>query len=157
MTRLVVTLAILLALGAFGAPVWAQAPAPTTPVAPVTGGGSAVLSAVVIIVALLVALGITVKFFDLRRKREAEAVQLQAQISDVLLRDQAFFGLPVTPTARVPLLKGSPATVEVAGQVPTPEMKEAVLRLVRAEAARIRPDVVIEDRVAVVPAMAHAA
>jgi hypothetical protein len=89
--------------------------------------------------------------------REAEAVQLQARISDALLRDSAFFGLPITPTARVPLLKGSPATVEVAGQVPSPAMRDGVFRVVRAEAARIRPDVVIEDRVAVVPTMARAA
>lgn len=153
----VAMLAGLLCLGALSAPVWAQAPAPTAPPAPVSGGGSAALSAMAIIVALMVLLGITVKLFDLRRKREAEAVQLQAQVSDVLLRDQALFGLPVTPTAHVPLLKGSPATVEVAGQVPAPELKEAVLRVVRAEAARIRPDVVVEDRIAVVPTMAHAA
>jgi hypothetical protein len=154
-------LEVLTALAAAVVPgtrAWAQAmppPAPPTPppgVAPAAGGGNAV-AVVVVIVGLLVLVGIVVKLYDLKRTREADAVHLQAQVSDALLREQALFGLPVTPTARVPLLKGSPATIEIAGQVPTPEMREMVLRIVRSEALRIRPDVQIDDRMAVVPSM----
>jgi len=115
------------------------------------------LAAVIIVVALLVFLGITVKLLDLKRRRESEAVQLQAQISDALLREAALFGLPVTPTAHVPLWSGTPAIVELRGQVPSPEIKDAVLSLVRREAARVRPDVRVDDEVAVVPSMARAA
>ena len=141
---------------------WAQQTAPpsvppsaVTPNA--TSGGSAMLAAAIIVVVLLVALGITVKLLDLKRRRESEAVQLQAQISDALLREAALFGLPVTPTAHVPLWSGTPATIEVRGQVPSPEVKDALLRLVRREAARVRPDFHVQDEVAVVPSMVRAA
>jgi len=118
---------------------------------------SQVLAAIVIVGVLLVALGALVKFLDLRRKREAEAVHLQAQVSDALLRDQALFGLPITPTAHVPLWSGTPVTVEVSGHVPDGAMRESVLRLVREEASRIRPDVQIEDRLSVDSAAVRAA
>jgi hypothetical protein len=100
---------------------------------------------------LLLVVGIG-KLLDLRRKRQAEAVHIQAQASDALLRDQSLFGLPVTPTARVPTWRGSPAVLEVTGEVPSPEMRDLVLRIVRDEACRIRPDVRIEDRLSVRPA-----
>jgi hypothetical protein len=149
---------VALVLTALTGPVWAQtAPAPPmSPSAPAAGGASA-LSIIVVLAVLMLALGVTVKLFDLRRKREGEAVQLQAQVSDALLRDPALFSLPITPTARVPFWSGSPATIEIAGQVPDPEMRERVLRIARAEAKRIRPDVKVEDRLAVVPLAARAA
>jgi hypothetical protein len=155
---LISTLVAVVLTGALAGPVWAQTvPAPTmSPSAPAAGGASA-LSIIVVLAVLMLALGATVKLFDLRRKREGEAVQLQAQVSDALLRDPALFSLPITPTARVPFWSGSPATIEIAGQVPDPELKERVLRIARAEAERIRPDVRIEDRLAVVPLAARAA
>jgi hypothetical protein len=158
---LIVAILSLLVLPA--ALAWAQAtpPSTTTPITPPAGatapaGGSAGAAAVVlVVVGLLVIVGVGVKIYDLKRKREAEAVHLQAQISDALLREQSLFGLPITPTARVPLWSGSPATIEVAGQVPSPQAREAALRIIRSEAARIRPDFEIEDRMAVVPTMAE--
>lgn len=107
--------------------------------------GSAAI-VVVLLLGLLVLVGIGVKLYDLKRKREAEGVQLQAQISDALLRDPGLFGLAVTPTAHVPWWSGGPVRLEVAGRVPTPEMRERALRLVEQEARQIRPDVVIAER-----------
>ena len=95
-----------------------------------------------------------VKLYDLTRKREAEAVHLQAQISDALPREPALFAVPVTATADVPLWSGTPATIVLSGQVPSRELHDAVLRIVRQESARIRPDVVITDRIVVDPSMA---
>ncbi|MGH7393496.1 MAG: hypothetical protein ACREM3_29180 [Candidatus Rokuibacteriota bacterium] len=118
---------------------------------------SQILPAVLIVVALLVILGVLVKVLDLKRKREAEAVHVQAQISDALLREPALFGMPVTPTAHVPLWSGTPVKVEVTGQIPAPEARDVVLRLVRAEAVRVRPDVDIEDRLTVDPGVARVA
>ena len=130
-------------------PAWAQTPAAPMPAPPPTGtasqGSGGFVAAAIVIVALLVVIGVVVKLFDLKRKRSAEAVQLQAQISDALLREQNVFRLPVTPTAHVPFLKGTPATVEVSGEVPSSEMRDTVMRLVRNEASRIRQDVQIED------------
>ena len=100
----------------------------------------------VLLVGLLVVVGIGVKLYDLKRKREAEAVHLQAQVSDALLRDASLFGLAVTPTAQVPWWSGTPARLEVVGRVPDPEYRDRVLHLVEQEARHVRPDVVIVDR-----------
>jgi hypothetical protein len=168
-SRPVLSVVIALVLAGIVGPVtlgWAQAvPPPTPPAASpgappagatgATGSAAGATAVVVVIVGLLVLVGVAVKFYDLKRKREAEAVHLQAQVSDALLREQALFGLPITPTAHVPLWKGSPATIELSGQVPNPEAREATLRIVKSEALRIRPDVEIEDRLAVVPSMAQ--
>src|SRR5206468_9018413 len=81
----------------------------------------------------------------------------QAQLSDALLREPSLAGLPLTPTVHVPMRRGTPATIELMGRVPTPELKDTVLRIVRDEAARIRSDVQIEDRLSVVPTMARVA
>src|SRR5262245_40723476 len=127
---------------------WAQA-APLPSTAPTAAspadGGTGFIAAAIVIVALLVVIGVIVKLFDLKRKRSAEEVQLQAQISDALLREQNIFRLPITPTAHVPFLTGSPATVEVSGEVPSAELRDTVIRLVRNEATRIRQDVEVED------------
>lgn len=147
------------------ATAWAQGttPTPMTPIPPggpmtqpsASGGG--VFVALALAAALIILLGVSVKLFDLKRKRESEAVLLQSQISDALLREHGMFGLPVTATARVPFWAGTPATIEVVGQIPSPEMGESVLRIVRDEALRIRHDVRIEDRLTVNPTMARAA
>jgi hypothetical protein len=42
-------------------------------------------------------------------------------------------------------------TIEVAGDVPTPELREAVMRIVGAEAWRLRPDVITLDHLFIVP------
>lgn len=163
-----VVVAILALVVVSATVAWAQiAPTPTTPVAPPTGGaaaqspsgataaggGSSAVAVVLVLIGLLVVVGVGVKLYDLKGKREAAAVHLQAQISDALLRDQGLFGLPITPTARVPMWTGSPATIEVAGQVPSEAARETALRIIRSEAARVRSDFQIEDRLAIVPAM----
>jgi len=134
---------------------WAQAPTAPLPTPPpsagpaASGGSGGYVAVTLVIIALLVVIGVVVKLFDLKRKRSAEAVHLQAQISDALLREQNVFRLPVTPTAHVPFLKGTPAVIEVSGEVPSTELKDTVLRLVQSEASRIRDDVRVEDRLAV--------
>ncbi|HXE00177.1 MAG TPA: hypothetical protein VN646_26715 [Candidatus Acidoferrum sp.] len=100
---------------------------------------------VFLLLGLLVVVGVGVKLYDLKRKREAEGVHLQAQVSDALLRDPSFFSLAVTPTAHVPW-SGTPVQLEVIGRVPTSEARERVLRLVEQEARQVRSDVEIVDR-----------
>jgi hypothetical protein len=145
-----VAILFLLVLSAVQA--WAQAtPTPTPGTAPGSGGGGSALALVLVVVAALVIVGIGVKLYDLRRTRESEAVQLQAQISDALMREQLLYGVPIMATARTTLWRRSPATIEIAGQVPSPQARETALRITRAEAVRVRPDFRIEDRIAVVP------
>jgi hypothetical protein len=130
---------------------WAQTPTPpVTPAAPGAGtaaqGGGMAAAGFFVVIGLLVLVGIAVKLYDRKRKRDAEAVHLQAQVSDALMRDAGLAGLLLTPTAR---LRGSEAIVEISGEVPSESAREAALRIARDEAARIRPDVRIEDRVTV--------
>jgi len=101
-----------------------------------------VIAAAVLCVLLL---GLAVKLTDLKRRRASEAAQVQGHLSDALLAEPALSRLPVVPTVQVPLWRGSPAIVQLTGQVPTIELWTAVIVLVEQEAARIRPDVHIYD------------
>ena len=69
---------------------------------------------------VVVLLGVAVKLYDLKRKREDEAIAAQARISDALLMDATLAGLPLTPTAHLPLWKGSPLVVELTAPCPGP-------------------------------------
>jgi len=151
----------LVAVGVWvGDRAWAQnasnTPAPSPATTPGDGGGTAIAAAIVV-AGLLVVIGLAVKLFDLKRKRESEAVQLQAQLSDALLREPSLAGLPLTPTVHVPMWTGTPARIEITGQVPRPELKDLALRLVSDEASRIRSDIKIVDRLSIVPTAARAA
>jgi len=112
-------------------------------------GGAGTLTVFLLLFGLLVIVGIGVKLYDLKRKRDAEGVHLQAQISDALLRDPALFGLAVTPTAHVPWWSGTPARIDVTGRVPSADARERAMRVVEGEARAVRPDVEIADRLEV--------
>lgn len=104
---------------------------------------------VAILLLLTVLLGLAVKLYDLKRKREEEAVAAQARVSDALLMDATLAGLPLTPTAHLPLWKGSPLVVEITGAVPRPELREAAVDVAMREVGRSRKDFRIEDHIAV--------
>src|SRR5262245_61618583 len=84
--------ALLLVDGVLAAAAFGQAtpmpppivPSPGTPAAEAGSGGWIVAG--ILVLGLLVVIGALVKIYDLRSKRETEAVHLQAQISDALLR-----------------------------------------------------------------------
>lgn len=104
-------------------------------------------------VAMLAILIFAVKIFDLKRKREDQAAGIQAKLSDALLSDRALSGLAVTPTARFPLWTPWPVTVDVAGQVPTPELRDQAIHLVERQMAASGIDFHVMDRLAVVPSV----
>ncbi|MBM4440985.1 MAG: hypothetical protein FJ027_11225 [Candidatus Rokubacteria bacterium] len=120
------------------------APAPAA-----AGDNSGMLIALALMGAMLLLVGIGVKIWDARRKREAEAVHLQSQLSDALLREADFFGLAITPTVHAG--HGKTARVEVTGRAPSPTVRDAALRIVRDECLRVRPDCDIEDRIEIAP------
>lgn len=120
------------------------------------GAGSMAIL-VFLVIGLLVVIGVGVKLYDLKRKRELEGVHVQARLSDALMREPDLISLAVTPTAHVPWWSGTPVRLEVTGRVPTPESREQVLRLADREARQIRPDVTIVDRLQVDAAMNRAA
>jgi hypothetical protein len=102
---------------------------------------------------LVVVLGIAVKLYDLKRRREEEAVAAQARVSDALLMDATLAGLPLTPTAHLPLWKGTPLVVEITGAVPKAELRTAALDVARREISRSRSDFQVEDHIKVDPAV----
>jgi hypothetical protein len=154
-------LAVLLALCSLGPIAWAQtAPAPGPPVPPgpdpptSPGIGESNAELFVILVSLTVlGLAAMAKVFDLKRKREDEAVRLQAEISDALLRERRLATLPVAPTVHFPIWARSSATIEMCGQVPTPELRRAVLHVAEQEASRIVTDFHVHDRIAIIPSV----
>jgi hypothetical protein len=127
--------------------------APSAAAAP--GDNSGILMALALMGALLLIVGIGVKLWDLKRKREADAVHLQSQISDALLREQDFFGLAITPTVHAGLRRSAPMKIVVTGQAPSAALRDAALRIVRDEAARMRSDFEVEDHIEIRPAAAQ--
>jgi hypothetical protein len=136
----------------------AQATPPSVTPAPSTatpGDNSGILVALALMGALLLLVGIGVKVWDFKRKREAEAVQLQSQISDALLREQDFFGLAITPTVQAGLRRGTPMVIEVSGVAPSTALRDAALRVVRDEAARMGANYEVVDRIEIRPEAAR--
>ena len=130
----------------------AAPPTPSPAAAPAaTGDNSGILLALGLMAAILVIVGIGVKIWDRRRKREAEAVHLQSQLSDALLREADFFGLSITPT--VTSVSGGAPRVEVSGRAPSPTVRDAALRIVRDECQRTGHTCEIVDHVEVAPEM----
>lgn len=107
-----------------------------------------------LVIGLLV---VWVKFYDTKRQREAEAAHVQGRVADALLQDPRFSRALVIPTAEVAIWPRSSLTLVMSGEVPSPELREAAVRIAEAEAARIRADARVEDRVMVLPAARQAA
>jgi hypothetical protein len=150
-SSLAVNLAFIVSFVCVG---WAQAPdavgssgprqlAPGSVIATVLTLG---LLAIVIIAIIAVA-----RFVAVRRKRTTDVLILQSQLSDAVAREAVLQGLRINPRARVSGWRKSQVTVEVAGEVPTPELREKAMRIVRAEAWRIRPDINTVDHLFIDP------
>ena len=128
----------------------AQATPPSltpAPSAAAPGDNSGILMALALMGALLLVVGIGVKMWDYKRKREAEAVHLQSQLSDALLREPDFFGLALTPTVHAPIKRGGPMRIEVTGQAPSTHVRDTALRIIRDEAARLGVTYEVDDRI----------
>ena len=110
-------------------------------------GGAAAVVAVAVVMLLVIVVG--VKLYDAKRKREGNALTVQARISDALLRD--FVTLPITAVASGSLWRRAPLVLTIRGRVPTPELRDAVMRLVGQELSRHHPAVRAEDRLVVDP------
>lgn len=117
------------------------------------------IAALVLVVGLLlllliVVVGIGIKVFDLGGRREEEAEWLQMMIAEALRREVGY--LPVVPVVRVPSSQRFPVIVELAGRVPTPELRDLVRQIVEEEVSRRRPHHQIDDRLEVVDGIAAA-
>lgn len=124
-------------------------PLPTTPTATVDGGGVGLVGVVAALIFLIVAVGIAVKFYDVKRKREEEGVVLQARLSDALLLHPSLVGMPVVASVHMPLRRSAPPLVEVKGTVANQASREIAMQLVQRELAGVHAEV--EDEILVDP------
>jgi hypothetical protein len=146
------TRAVLAAAGALcmtASAAWAQvSPTPAPVPSPEMTNGSGAFMVAALVVVLLIAVGVMVKLYDLRRKREDEAVALQARLSDALLAEPSLSSLPLVPTVRIPM-RGSPVSVEIVGTVPRAELRQAAIDLVVREAARSVKSYRVDARISI--------
>jgi hypothetical protein len=133
---------------------WAQHPGIEAPATP-PGPASQAVGGVTAVVAILLVGGIAGKLYDLKRRREDDAASLQSRISDAVLLDSSLAAFPIVVSAWTPLWRRRAAVVEIAGTVPTPELRDTAIRLIERELSRIRPDTRTEDRVVIDPHVAR--
>ena len=145
----IVTLRLLFTCG-----VWAQGPDSSgssgpRPLAP--GSVIATVVTLVLLAVLVVATIVVARFLAMRRKRMTDVLIFQSQLFDAVALEPLLQGLRINPRAHVSGWSKSQVTVEVAGEVPTPELREKVMRIVGAEAWRLRPEVNTVDHLFIVP------
>ena len=133
---------------------WAQSPDSIGSPGPrpvATGNVVATILTLALIALIVLAIILVGRFVAIRRKRTTEILILQSQLSDAVARESVLHGLRINPRARVSGWRKSEVTVEVAGEVPTPELREKAMRIVEAEAWRLRPSVKTVDHLFIVP------
>ena len=131
----------------------AEAQTATTPAgAPAAGGAAGGASGLFVFlgvrVVLFAVVAVIVKTMDRRRRRNEEAVQLQARIADAMLLDPALSKQALTASVAAPL-SGSQMVVEVHGEAPSPAIRDEALRLVIREATASGLPFHVEDRMTV--------
>lgn len=158
-----VALTFLVAVALVTSLAWAQgpgAPAPATPAPapsappgapPAAGSFTGLLVITVVAIGIIAILAAVAKLYDRRRTREADAVALQSRLSDLLLTERGLHGGTVTPTVVAPMWGRPRMTVEVSGEVPSPDARDMIIRKVRQEAQAAGRDVEVEDKLMVLP------
>jgi hypothetical protein len=118
------------------------------------GAGFLLVSAVIL---FLLIVGVGVKIYDLRQKRDHEAAAIQVSLSDALMDEPTLSRFPLTPRVRIPLWRGRPVMVEVAGSVPEHGLRQAAVDLVLRGALRMGKGCRVENRISVDQAMLRGA
>ena len=114
-------------------------------------GATNTILTISVLVAITLAIVVVARSLATRRKQMEEAVILQSQLSDALAREVQLRGLQIIPKSHVSGWRKSHVTIQVVGEVPTPEIREKVMRMARAEVRRFRPDVIPADYLFIVP------
>jgi len=129
-------LAIVLATIVFAtAHGWAQAPGGSTAGAEPSRVEDSVILLLSLAAGFVLLLGLIAKVLDLRLRRDGEVIAVKGVISDALGGDPELFELPLTTRVRVPLLRGSPVTIRVFGEVPSRDIKQIALSRVKRAVA----------------------
>ncbi len=106
----------------------------------------------VAVVLVLLIVGVAGKLYDRSRKREDEAVALQARLSDALMLEPSLTAVSLTPTVRMPRWRRGPMMIELAGLVPRPALRQAAVNLILREVASTGKSCCLQDRIAIAPA-----
>ncbi len=157
-TRATAFIPRLLPLLAFQTPAMAQTPATDAPAAAqassTLGGTMAgVVIEVTILLVVLSAIGVGVKLYDLKRRREVAALPLPSRIADALLLKPSLAVLPIVTSLSGSFWPRSSVLVTVTGSVPTPAVRAAVMRLVERELLRRQYGARAVDRLVIDPLM----
>lgn len=101
-------------------------------------------------VGLVTAIGVFL--LEAQRRRDQRAAEFQDRLAEPILRELGHANVSVLPTVRIPLWQAAtrPAIIQLAGQVPSREIRERVVRLVEREAGRLRY-FRIEDKIRITP------
>lgn len=93
-----------------------------------------------------------VLLLEAQRRRDQLAAAFQDRLAEPIARELGQTGVSVLPTVRMPLWSAStrPAVIQLAGQVPSRDLRDRVVRIVEREAMRLRY-FRIEDRIRVSP------
>jgi len=108
-----------------------------------------VVSLVIVMLTMMAIAGSVLTLRHVRRNREVDALFLQLRIRDGLFTDESLAALPIALTVHLPRAPWSPAVVEITGCVPTPELRDGVVRLAKRELSRQRTGVRTAARIAV--------
>ncbi len=106
---------------------------------------------VTILLVVLSAIGVGVKLYDLKRRREVAVLPLPSRIADALLLEPALAGLAVVASVSGSFWRRSAVLVTVTGSVPTPAVRDAVMRLVERELLRRQYGARVVDRIVIDP------
>jgi hypothetical protein len=114
----------------------------------------ALVLAVGILIGVILVTIVGIVLLDAQRRREQRAAAFQERLAGPISRELGLAGVAVLPTVRIPLWSAStrPAVIQLVGQVPSPDLRDRVVRVVEREAMRLRY-FRIEDRIRVAPAV----
>jgi hypothetical protein len=97
---------------------------------------------VLFVVGALIALG--VRYLETQSRHDEEATRLQQALLEPLAREPALAGVAILPLVTLPLR--GPARIELSGRVPSRDARDAAVRAVERESARLGRPVRIVNR-----------
>jgi hypothetical protein len=109
------------------------------------------VSLVIAILTMMALAGSLLTLRHMRRNRDVAELFLQLRVRDGLLSEESLAALPIALTVRLPLAPWSPAVIEITGRVPTPALRDRVVRLAKREVSRRRTGVQTAAPIAIDP------
>jgi hypothetical protein len=100
-----------------------------------------------VVVSVLVVWG--VRLLARKDRDEEDASRLGVELATGLAREPRLAGAAILPVATIPL-EGRPS-VELTGRVPSSSVRDVALEIVSREVERLRPGMLVVDRLEIVP------